>query len=567
MKRLWLATTLVLCGLAQALISGPVAAADDDPTGAQLLPKDTLLFFSLPSVPDFKEELDKSVSGAMLRDPELKPFLEDVKKKIGELSEKVHDEIGVTISELLAIPSGEVTFALMERPVRKLSPVLIMDYGDKETVEKLLKKMHDALEGSTEHSTQEVGDVTVHVFTIKDRDPSNPFDSVSYFNDDSCLAFSTSVDALKEVLDRWDGDSTDTLANNDIYKYVQERCKDESNEAAVVWFINPIGLIQSGLDMAAEFTPQVGMAKLFLPTLGIDKLKGWGGSGYFGSDNFDSLSKSFVYADSPSGVLNVFQFPATDLAPPKWVAADVSGYFSANWNVPQAYQAIESLVDGVQGRGQTAKLLDKLASSDEGPGLHLKKDILDQLDGKFHVIQGDAAGEDDPAPHFLIAFDVKDAAKAKKTLAKAAKSEGADIETRDFNGETIYEITAGNDQVVSLAVTAGHLVVTNDTPALEGMLRTVAKPSLAESTGYRKIAKHFPAKVSMISYSRADAQLKAAYEMLKNADNTELLEGIDVGKLPPFEVLQKYLRPNGSYVVPDKKGSLFVGFQLREGDK
>lgn len=568
MKQVWLATTLVLCGLAQALIGGQVVRADDDPTGAQLLPKDTLLFFSVPSVPEFEDEFDKSVTGSMLRDPELKPFLDDVRKKIDELSEKLQSEVGVTIPELLAIPKGEVTFAVMERPARKLAPVLIMDYGDKEPVEKLLKKMHDGLEDVSEHSTQDVGDVTVHVYTFKDQEPNSPFQSLAYFNDDSCLVFSTSVDALKEVLDRWEGDSTDTLANNDIYKYVQERCKEESSEPAVVWFVNPIGLIQSSLDMASEFAPQVGMAKLFLPTLGIDRLKGWGGASYYGSDDFDGVSKTFVHAEQPAGVLNIFQFPVADLAPPKWVPATVTAYFSANWNVPQAYQAIESLVDGVQGRGATAKQLDKIAKSEEGPGIHVKNDFLDLLDGKFHMTQRAPDDADDPSPRFLVACDVKDAAKMKKTLAKAAKSEGANIETRDFNGETVYEVTAGDDQTISMAVTGGHFVFTNDTPSLEAMLRAVSTTApLAESAGYRKIAKRFPAKVSMIGYSRSDAQMKAAYEMLKNADNSEFLEGIDMKKLPPFEVLEKYLRPSGSYAVPDKKGALFVGFQLKEGDK
>lgn len=567
MKQAWLATTLVICGLAQALIGGQVAIADDDPTGAQLLPKDTLLFFSIPSVPEFNEEFDKSVTGSMLRDPELKPFLDDVRKKIDELSDKLQAEVGVTIPELLAIPKGEVTFAVMERPARKLAPVLIMDYGDKETIEKLLKKMHEGLDDVAEHSTQDVGDVSVHVYAFKNVEQNNPFQTLAYFNDDSCLVFSTSVDALKEVLDRWDGDSTDTLANNDIYKYVQDRCKEESSDPALVWFVNPIGLIQSSLDMASEFAPQVGMAKLFLPSLGVDKLKGWGGASYYGSDDFDGVSKTFVHAEQPSGVLNIFQFPAADLAPPKWVPADVSAYFSANWNVPQAYQAIESLVDSIQGRGATAKQLEKLANSEDGPGLHIKRDILDLLDGKFHVTQRASEDSDEPAPKFLMAFDVKDAAKMKKTLAKAAKSEGTDIETRDFNGETIYEVSAGDDQTISMAVTGGHVVFTNDTPSLEAMLRTVSTAPLVESVGYRKIAKRFPPKVSMIGYSRADAQMKAAYEMLKNADNAEFLEGIDVKKLPPFEALEKYLRPSGSYAVPDKKGALFVTFQLKEGDK
>ncbi len=445
----------------------------------------------------------------------------------------------------------------------------MVDYGDnKETIEKLLKKLHDGLDGDiAEHSTEDIKDIKVHVYTFKENTDDNPFKNLVYFNDESYLVFSTEIDAIKEVLDRWDGDSTDTLANNDIYKYVLERCKEDSNEPSAVWFLSPIGLIQAGIGMAQSVAPQAAFAGAFLPVLGIDKLKGWGGAGYTSTGEFNTITKSFVYVDQPTtGVLNAFQFPATDLAPPKWVPADVSMYVGGNWNIAQAYQAIEGLVDSFNGRGFTAKLLDQAANSEGGPGIHPKKDVLDLLDGKYHLIQSVVAEGDDDEPNakFLLALDVKDAAKMKNTLAKVSKSEGAQVETREFNGETIFEIEAGQNQILSLCVSGGHFVLTNDTAALEGMLRSESPSSLTQTAGYRKIAKHFPAKVSMISYSNADAQLKSVYQMLKNADNVDFLEGIDLQKLPPFEVIQKYLRPSGSYTVPDKKGALTVGFQLSE---
>lgn len=572
MKRLWLTTTLVMCGLVQAVVGGTMArAGDDDAMGAKLFPKDTLLFFSVPSVPEAKEQFDKSLTGALLNDKELQPFLQDVHAKINELSEKLNDEIGISINELMELPQGEVTFGLVERPSRKLAPVLILDFGDSdETVEKLLKKMHDALDGDlAEHSTEDVGDVKVHIYTFKDADSGNPFKTVAYFSDESYLVFSSEISAIKEVLERWDGKSDDTLADNDVYKYIQDRCKDEAGEPNVVWFMSPIGLIQAGLNVAQAFSPQVGMAAPFLPMLGIDKLKGFGGAAYGSSADFDAVSKTFLYVDQPvSGLVNAFQFPATELAPPKWVPADVGTYMGANWSLAKAYQAVEGLVDMFQGRGTLSRLMDQIANSDNGPGIHPKKDVIDLLDGKFHMIQGVDAKEDAaPAQQFLFALEVKDAAKMKKTLAKAAKSEGSPVETREFNGETIYEIEAGaTNQVISFAVAAGQLVMTNDTPALEGMLRTESQPSLADSPSYRKIAKHFPAKVSMIAFQRSDAQLKTVYEMLRNADE-DFVEGLDTKKLPPFEVLQKYLRPSGSYTVPDKKGALTVSFQLREGDR
>jgi len=570
MRRLWMGTAAVMLCLVQALTGWQIARADDDAIGEKLLPKDTLLFFTIPDVAGSKEQWDESTSGKLFKDPEFQPFLDDVKKKLEELSKNVEGELGVTINDLLAIPQGEVTFALMEKPARKLSAVLMVDYGKgKETIDKLLKKLHEALEEEAEHSAEDVNDIEIHTFTFKNAEAENPFKTLSYFNDDEYLVFGSEVEALKSVLDLWGGDSSDTLAANDVFKYCMERCHDESGEPTVKFFMNPIGLIQSGLNIAQAIQPQVGMVSPFLPMLGFDKLKGWGGAAYVATGDFDSVSKTFVYADSPTGVLNVFQFPATELVPPKWVSSSVSMYFGGNWNVAGAYQAIEGMVDMFQGRGALARLMDQAANS--GPGIHPKKDVLDLLDGKFHVVQGFEKGEgDEPlAQQFFMALAVKDGAKAKKTLATLAKSDGSPVELREFNGETIYEIAIPQgDQTMSFAVAEGHLVVTNDTPMLEGMLRSGSGvSSLADSAAYKKIAKHFPPKTSMISFQKSDAQLKALYDMMKNAENQEFLEGIDLQKLPPFEVLQKYLRTSGSYTVPDKKGALMIGFQLKDGDK
>ena len=572
MRRLWLGTAAVMLCLVQAMVGGQIVRADENAIGEKLLPKDTLLFFTIPDVSEFKDQWDKSSSGALFHDAEFKPFLDDVKKKIEELSKKVQDELGVSIDELLELPDGEITFALMEKPARKLSVVLMVDYGDnKETVDKLLKKMHEALESEAEHSKEDVKDVEVNVFTFKNSPADNPFKTLAYFNDESYLVFSSEVAALKEVLDRWEGDSDDTLANNEVFKYCMDRCKDESGEPTLKYFINPIGLVQSGLNMVQAIQPQaqVGLVSMFLPTLGFDKLKGLGVASYMSTGEFDSVTKSFVYADSPTGVLNVFQFPATEIAPPKWVSSGVSMYFGGNWNVAGAYQAIEGLVDNFQGRGALARFMDQAANA--GPGIHPKKDVLDLLDGKFHVVGGGEAKDDDAvANRFLVALAVKDGAKAKKLLATLAKSDGTKVETREFNGETVYEIALPQgDQTMSLAVAEGHLVITNDTAQLEGLLRSSGSgaTTLADSPAYKQIAKHFPAKASMISFQKSDAQFKQMYDLLKNAENQEFLEGIDLQKLPPFEALQKYLRAGGSYTVPDKKGALMISFQLKDGDK
>jgi hypothetical protein len=570
MNRLWLRSSALLLCLAQFITASKLSLADEQAVGEKLLPKETLAFFTISDVPEFKEKWEKTSMGQMLRDPQMQPFLELLGKKIDEKSSKVEEELGVTLKDLLDLPQGELTLAVMEQPPRKLSVVLMMEYGESQsTIDKLLKKMDEALDkAAAEHTTEEVSDVTLHIYALKQDDENNPFKTLTYFTDESYLVISSEVAAIKEVLERWEGDSDDTLAANDQFKYIQAQCKVESGDPLVKWYISPIGLIQSGIAMAQATIPQAGMAAGFLPVLGVDGWKGWGGSIDFDEGDFEGVANAFLYVDGAKGLMGVFNFPAVSLAPPKWVPANVGSYVVANWNVLGAYTAIETLIDSFQGRGSTARILESAA--DQAPNVHWKKDLIDHLDGKIHFLQAEpkeAEADEPPTPMMLIALGLKDAAKMKKTLAAIAKSGENGLETRDFNGETIYEIAQpGADQSVSITVTEGQLVVTNDTPLLEGMMRgATGRESLVDSPDYKKIAKFIPAKTSMLSFQRSDVQFKTLYNLLKNAD-ANALDGLDVSKLPPFEVLAKYLQSSGGYTIPDKKGSKSVTYSLKRSE-
>ena len=89
MRRLWTATTILMLGFAGLLSGSQTARADENATGEKLLPKDTLLFVTIPDVSEMKDQWDKSLSGAMFMEPELKPFLADIQKKIEEVRNKL----------------------------------------------------------------------------------------------------------------------------------------------------------------------------------------------------------------------------------------------------------------------------------------------------------------------------------------------------------------------------------------------------------------------------------------------------------------------------------------------
>jgi hypothetical protein len=466
---------------------------------------------------------------------------------------------------LLDLPQGEVTFAIMEKPARKLAAVLLIDCTDnEETLEKLLEKMDKALlDDNAEHSTQTISDIEVHSYKLADA-AGSPVNTISYCTDEGYVIFGTEVAAVKAVLERWTGDNDDTLADADVFAYIQEKCKSGEDEPLLKWFIDPISLVRTALNMGPN-PQQAAIAAAMMPVLGLDKLKGVGGGAHLATEDYESLNKAFIYVDQPpTGVLGVFQFPAVEQKPAKWVPADVATYFSLNWNVEEAYNSIESLVDSLQGPGSVAKLVDALATQDDGPHLHLKKDLVDQLSGRIDVvIQAPKLVEDEPPlPAFALTLGVKDAAQMKKIVAKAVESDNFSGTTRQVDGQTVYESETGQGNNVSFSVAADSIVVASTAELIDRIVKGQSRGSLSDSADYTKVAKSFPKKTSIISFQRSDTQqMQSVYDKLKTQDPDQNL-GVDFSTLPDFSVVKKYLRPSGSYTVPDKKGALFVGFSL-----
>ncbi len=164
--RLTLAAAVLMSSLAG------YAGAQDKARSDQVLPSTTYLYLSMPSVTRFKEAMAASSTGEMWRDPAFDAFKADVLKAYGmegtgEPSEasagvwlgvllkalnrtnpvwedplaEVQDALGVSLDELLAIPTGEVTFAVSSTPSNSFGGVLVIDYGShEEEVRTLLEK-------------------------------------------------------------------------------------------------------------------------------------------------------------------------------------------------------------------------------------------------------------------------------------------------------------------------------------------------------------------------------------------------------------------------------------------
>jgi len=580
---------MMLLGL--AIVAGPAWSADKVPSD-RLLPPNVYAYVSIPSVPELKGRVKDSLLGQLREEKALAEFWSDVDAQLERLSEEMEKQVGVKLNDLLELPEGELALAVVQPEGKGLALVGLLDFGDNDsTVDKLLESAAKAAEKEgAKRSEQDVQStkVTVYTFPKPKLDDDNadsdgqdgaaadaPSRQVAYFIRDSHLVFSTEVAALDSVLTRWDGKSTQTFAENKPYQYIVEQCRTGRTEPALSWYLNPLDLVRALITSGGvDANPQAAMVLGFLPALGVSNLKAVGGSMDLATEEYNSVSHTLLYVEQPtSGILKIFEFPATEQSPPSWVTEDATSYFAFNWDIAGAYGAVEALFDTFQGPGAFAAIIDSFAGQEGGPKIHLKKDVIDQFSGQMHVTSDTPVADEPEKQRYLFAIDVKDADKMKKVLESVAKTQGFPGEVREFHGQTIYEMElpppVGDGLTkMGICVTSGHLMISNDVTRIDQViLADKDRKPLSQSAEYMKIAKNFPSKTSILGFQRQDSQMRVVYEMLRSGSAGIELEGIDFSKLPPFEAIQKYLPANGSYAIPDKNGAKFVSFVLKSDAK
>ena len=142
------------------------------------------------------------------------------------------------------------------------------------------------------------------------------------------LILATSPVAIQDILKRWDGKHSETLADVAAYKAIVKSSREGHAAPVALGYINPVALVQSFIMHSdSPGTEQLQMAMAFLPVLGLDNLKAIGGSIHLATEQYDSETRIQVYLEKEaSGVLRVFNFPPVKQSPPKWITDDTTSY-------------------------------------------------------------------------------------------------------------------------------------------------------------------------------------------------------------------------------------------------
>ncbi len=575
-----------------SLAATPLFAAR--PTAARLLPEKTVVMVSAPNVRELARKFMNTNLGQMLQDPQVKPLIETLYGSLDEWVEALKGIIGLSLSDIVALPQGEITFAIVEPSDNDLGYVFIFEAGDQiANARKLLKVALDRLKLNREET---IGEVKCSIY---DAGGSNR--SVIVFEKDNAFAFCTKIEVAKQVLDLWNGKKdARSLAENANYGAIANRCRgSRDEEPQLIWYVDPVGYMKK----MGETNIGVQIAVAMLPSLGLDGLAGVGGSFLYDTAQYDSMIHLHVLLTSPrTGVFKAITFEPCTAKPEHWVPGDAAQYLTLHWNFQTSLKAIEMLYDSFNGDGALAKGLQEASKE---LGADVQKQLLPAFEGRVtYLVWVEKPAVSMQSSAWLLAFKLKDPEKDvetfQKLLNRIAKKDPATISLHTFAGKSYYRqhipaptnlpegVEAPPMPQPCFGIVEDYLVCSYYPGVYEKVLATAAdsSKSLGTTLDFKLIASKLERmagekKLAMLFFDRPDEGMRLWYELatsenakkgLKNgSENNPLFKSVNSAlekhPLPPFSALQKYLTPGGALLIDDETGFHLTGFTLkRQGE-
>ena len=445
----------------------------------RLFPEESLVFVRIANARDFGEHVQQTGIGRMLQDPQLKPFLDNLYGKAGDLyAQKAQSTLGISWEDMKKLPKGEVAFAVVARPDKRPALLLMIDQGEDPSVaDKLLDRALDlAQEHGAEFTKEKIGDVDVTVVRAANR-ANRMFGE---FKRENTIVIATDPNVLRNVLWHWDhagepagepvaasatptektapadvkkdtakdASSTDkskteeaefvpgrSLAQNERFATILQQCRRKQDPPPqLIYFVDPIELVRN----VGRGNGGLQFALGLFPSLGIDGLLGFGGAITYATDEYESLAQFHLLLENPrSGVLQLPAFEAGDTAPQPFVPLSIESYVTWNANLRTMYDRITGLVDQYRYKGSVDKFVQEKIS--DKLGIDALSQLVDNLKGRFTW----TTGFDRPVhmgQQHVVAAELKDE-KAAQDALKTVISKHPDLfEEQHFGNVTYYEI-------------------------------------------------------------------------------------------------------------------------------
>ena len=436
----WTFTMLALVALSPA-----VAQLDPDtrPPTQDLLPETTVSFVQIDNFRDMVEKMQEASFYQMFQEESVAALRDGLWDEAKLAYEDVKEQVGLEVDDLMALPAGEMTFAVIAPRRKNPEFMLILELDDEsEALDRVLDRGRKFVrdESGEDITTEESEDgISYESFNVDGK-------RVKFFRLGGLLVGSTSESELDAFVDRWAGREVEKvrpLSSNRKFITVMNRClgSDELKPEGR-FFVDPITLAKSSTrgNVGAQ------MALNFLPALGLDGLLGIGGSMLLSEEDFESVFHAHVLlADPRTGIFEMIALKPTSYEPEPWLPADAVSYITTSWDIDQMMSELTKMIEAFQGEGVVDEWIDE--NINEEIELDLKKDILGHLTGRVTYCQWMEPPMKLNSQMNVVAFEIENLEEFEKSLeavvARVNRGDGEEepetaIEETDYNGIRIW---------------------------------------------------------------------------------------------------------------------------------
>jgi hypothetical protein len=573
--------TLGVTLLLSVAATQPASAAR--PSAPKLLPKKTLAYVRVADSRELAEAFMKTSVGRLTQDEKIKPLIMHLYGSATQAFSQIQDELGVSLSEILAIPQGEICAAVVGREDGEPAVIVIAEVGDKmPVVRKLLERAEqEAIKDGTAVSTDQAEGVPLKVFDGK----------AALCDRDGVVLFGSDVRLVKEILRTWTGDEgAETLADNREFTTIMSRSVGTKDERPQVsWFVDPIALFK---DLSRDNTgAQIAIG--MLPMLGLDGLKAAGGSMIYATEDFDSIAHMHLLMDNPrNGVLAMIALQGGDITPEAWVPVDAASYMTMNWDSSKTVDGVRKLFEQFNGEGAMGRAIKSRLS--EPLGFDFEKEVIGQVGDRFtHVSWFEKPARVNSGTN-LVGVRLVDANAFESTLGKIVAKAGSRAAKKSYRGVTYYQFTPRRQQEVdqelirqpspAVAIVGDYLLFSDSSECLEAAIsaKVATSKTFADELDYKLIASRIQqhlgsSQPAMIAFQRPEESMRSFYELATSPTTRRKLEelaqtnqglralndALKANPLPPFSEINKYLAPAGGMMISDETGIHYTAFGLK----
>ena len=578
-------SSLLLFGL--LCVSARASFAQRRPTAPRLLPEDTLIYLRIEDVPKLIERFRDTALGRITGDPQVQPFVGHLYQSAVGAFSQLEDRVGLSLGELLELPQGELCVAVVAREDGGPELVFLADLGHQLVqVERLLTRVDDELGamGAT-RSVEEVDgtEIVTHQLPVRSR-------QLNYFTRDETIVVTSNTHLAKQLLTVWRGSNEfKTMADNRAFTGIMSRCNGFRGERPqITWYANPIEFIRRV--GRGNLSAQVGLVTM--ATLGLDGLRGVGGSIIQGTEEFDSIFHAHVLLKSPrQGIMKMIALGAGDVTPEPWVPEDAANYTTFHWDVNTTYNELSRLYDSFYNEGAWQELMASRVSNQLG--VDLEQQILAGLTGRVSMVTWIEKPARLNSQATLFGFKLADAKKFSDTLDQMAERLQDRVNKESYGSTTIYLLNITRRREVNpdivrqqqpcAAVVGDYVILTDSLKFLKEVIATKrdSQKSLANELDFKLIANKIERQLGenqagLVSFDRPEEGFRLLYGLAVSPETRARLaareqnpffkalhDALEEKPLPPFSVLVRYLAPGGAMLTNDETGFHYTAFTLR----